>query len=180
MSQRHPNALQHNTPDYVLSSDARTFEPALTQLRYLRLPEIDTLLKSWLKRSGFRHLRRCEPLERAVTYHALAESLPVEMGVRFRIHQRRSRLQTHHVEAFAGHLLRAGVAIGVLISTGDLTPQARRVADSYSSPRLRVYSGREFAEELRARRLGLRRMSLWHWVLDLKRTVNRRLQQEES
>lgn len=167
MSPRNPTLTHPYTPNRPSSSGPDTFEPAVTQLRHLPLAELDQLLQSWLNRCGFRRLRRCEPLERAITYHALAEVLPVEIGIRFRIHQRHSRLQAHHVDAFAGHLLRAGSPLGVLITTGEITPQARRVADSYRTLRLRLYSGREFAEELGARRLGLRRVSLWHWVLDL-------------
>jgi len=174
-----PHTPKHpNHPDHALVSEAEAFEPAVTQLRTLGLPELDQFFRSWLDRCGFSQLRRCEPLERAATYHVLADFLPVGIGIRYRIHQRTSRLQVHHVDAFAGHMLRAGVSIGVLITTGEIAPAARRAADSYRSLRLRLYSGREFAAELVDKRLGLRRISLWHWVLDLTRTRLHRFHRE--
>lgn len=147
------------------------FEPALSQLRDLPPRELDQLVRSWLRGIDLDSLRRCEPTAGATTYHTLARSLPVLLGIRVRVHQRRSKLHVHHVESFAGHLVRAGVPAGILVTTGDCTSAARIAADSYRTPRVRLLSGEQWMAELARGKLGLRRRSFWHWVLDLPISV---------
>jgi hypothetical protein len=140
-------------------------QPALSELRLLPPRHLDRVVRVWAARLGLTHLRPCEPLERALTYHGVLRSFPVLIPVRLRVYQRRSRLHAHHVEAFAGHLLRAGISTGILVTTSDFSAAARQVAQSYPSIRLRLYSGEAWATDLAQRRGFLRRQLFWRWIL---------------
>lgn len=143
------------------------WEPALSQLRTLPRAELERLLRSWLTRLGLSPHHPIAGPDSSVTYHALLEHAPVPLSLRVRLYRRKSRLQTHHVEAFAGHLLRAGVSAGILVTTSDFTREAQVIADAYRSPRLRLYTGPQWAAELAARHLGVKRGQLWRWILEL-------------
>lgn len=151
---------------------AGAFGPALLQLRTLPPAALERLVRAWLLRPAARSPRRFSPCERrsgAATFHLLLDGspLPLPLALRVRVHQRRSRLQVQHVEAFAGHLVRAGVPAGLLVTTGEITPEAIRAAAGCVQPRIRLYSGPEWVAELAAHRLGPRRRRLWRWVLAL-------------
>lgn len=140
-------------------------QPALAELRQLSPRQLDRVVRAWVSRLGLTGVRPCEPRERAVTYHGVLRSFPVPVPVRVRVYPRRSRLQAHHVDAFAGHLLRAGVSTGILVTTSDFSAAARQVAQAYPSIRLRLYSGEAWATDLARRRGFLRRQLFWRWIL---------------
>lgn len=148
------------------------WERALAQLRVLTPAHLDRLVSRWATRLGLHSVRRLEP-GGAALYQGTVTLPALTLPVRLQIHQRQSRLQVHHVEAFAGQLVRAGVPAGLLVTTGEITPEARWAAERYPLPRLRLYSGPEWAAELARRHLGVQRRSLWEWVLDCQVRLRR-------
>jgi restriction endonuclease Mrr len=168
-----PVASQPSSP-----GERRTIpQPALDQLRTLSVVELDTLILSWLRRLRLAPARRSESRAGATTYHALFEHSLFPLPVRVRIHQRKNRLQPHHVEAFAGHLVRCGVSTGVLVTTGECSRGATQVASAYITPRVRLLGGGEWLQLLRPHGVGLRRARLWHWLLD-RTCLRRKLRSE--
>ncbi|MFN3650384.1 MAG: restriction endonuclease [Armatimonadota bacterium] len=143
------------------------WQPALAELRKLPVPALDRLVRAWLHRLGACAARPSGRCPGARTYHVLFTATPVPTPMRVRVHQRRNRLQPQHVEAFAGHLTRIGVAAGLLVTTGEISREAASVAAGFVMPRIRLYSGLDWASELVRCRPGLRLRSVWRYLLDL-------------
>lgn len=146
------------------------FEPALSELCALSTDQLREILHTWLIRQRSVPALDWTLLSRQGSHATFTLSLSLSgltLPVHCRIHQRRTRLQLHHVEAFAGHLLRTPAVGGILITTGEITPEASRAAGAYRHPRLVIYSGPEWLAELAASRAGVKRRRLWAWILDL-------------
>jgi hypothetical protein len=149
------------------------WEPALSQLRQLARPELDNLVALWAAAFSIHSVRPDCRTSRAATYHGLLGDYPLGLPVRIRLCQRRNRLQVHHVEAFAGHCARLGVPFGILATTAGCGPEAARIAASYRSPQLRLYTGPQWAEELAAHRIGVRRRTVPQWVIEVAASLRR-------
>ena len=150
------------------------WEPALTQLRALPRPDLDRLVLRWLRALGLHAPRVMARESGPACYRAFLGDHPLCVPVEVRLYQRKSRLQVHHIESFVGSLHGQKVGIGLLISTGGFTPDARVAAQSCRTPILRLSSGEEWAAELAALHVGLRRRSLWRWLLELPIVIKRR------
>lgn len=149
---------------------APDWEPALTQLRRLSRAQLQRLVSLWLRRSGMALVERIHPGPATLAVRSQHDQVPVPLTIQVRVYQRRTRLHAHHVEAFFGRLVRTGTPAGILITTGEFTPDAVALARSLTAPGLRLYSGEEWSAELASRRVGLRRRQLWRWVVDFARS----------
>lgn len=141
------------------------WDATLTQLRHLPRPALDSLVRTWLLRRGAHAVRPTDTRATARTYQALLPSISSALPVHVRVHQRANRLQAHHVDAFAGHLMRHGVSTGLLITTSGCTRDALAAAQTLTVPRIRLVSGPEWAAELAKQRAGLIRRCFWRWVV---------------
>src|SRR5690349_9407507 len=104
------------SPTATPAATSMPTEPLLSQLRDLSGPELDRLVSAWLSRAGLTHVGLAERHDQVSTYRALLPGRLTLLSGRVRIYQRRHRLQAHHVEAFAGYLLRQRASFGLLIS----------------------------------------------------------------
>jgi hypothetical protein len=127
-------------------------------------------MRAWLTRLGGHTIRPLEGTASAATYQALLPGFPHTTTVQpvlVRLYQRKNRLQVHHVDAFRGYLLRAGVPAGILVTTGSYAREAVAAASQGSLPRLFLYAGDQWARELAAFRIGVVHRRPWRWLLDL-------------
>jgi len=155
------------SPTAALAATPNPAEPLLGQLRDLAGPELDRLVLAWLARAGLTHVALAERRGQVSTYRALLQSRLALLSGRVRIYQRCRRLQAHHVEAFAGYLLRQRASFGLLISTGELTRAAHWAADAFPAPRVQLLAGPDWADDLANRHIGVRSRRLWQRLLDL-------------
>lgn len=163
------------TPHLIAAENAvPVHEPALTQLRALAREDLGVVVRKWLDRRGADRLRVAEPKALAPTYHAELALFGAAVRLGVRVHQRKNRLQAHHVEAFAGYLLRAGLTAGVLVTTGPCSPAAMRAAVAFRSPRVLLLDGEEWTADLARCRTGLKRRNFWRAVLDFQALVRHR------
>ena len=149
------------------SSRPTSPEPLLAQLRQLPPARLDRLAEIWFSRLRLHDPLLIERQPSHSTYEAQLRFGVVRLPVRIRIYQRRNRLQSHHVEAFLGHLVRSGSAAGILVTTGEVASQAQRTAAGITAPQLEIVSGREWARDLISGRLGVCRRHIWQWLLCL-------------
>jgi len=133
--------------------------PALDALRALPPGELDAQVTRWAENRGLGSVRRADRALRPATYWAFFGEPPLGLPALLRVHQRRNRLQAHHVEAFLGYLALAGCDYGVLITTGACAPEALRLSRERRLPRLRVISGPEWVRDLARWRAGVRRVA---------------------
>jgi restriction endonuclease len=158
------------TWDIPLPSPKRSsfdgLDHAVADLRALSRPDLDALVTAWLTQLGASSVRACD--HRGVpTYQALLGNRPATTAIRVRVYQRRNRLQPHHVEAFIGHLVRHHVSSGILVTTGDFSWEAALIGRAIRNPQIRLRSGHEWAAELVERGVGVKRRSVWQWMVDL-------------
>lgn len=156
------NAKPDDAPAAIASDEV------LTKLRELPSTTLDRLVRRWLKRSGLHLLPDPDVTTHPPTYAAAVSAGRLTTGVQVRVHRRKNRLQTHHVDAFLGHLLRTGSTVGILVTTGDITAEAAHAAHSTSYPKIRLVSGREWLQELASHGIALRRLSYRLWLLDTR------------
>jgi len=149
--------------------DPHPWEPALSQLRGLPAEDLDHLIANWLRRTGLQPSRHIDRANGATTYRGLLGDFPFSFQIAVRVHQRDSRLQAHHVEAFLGYLSRHGLPAGVLITTGGCAVTASSIALGNARPRIRILSGAQWLRELVAARVGLEEYRLPRWVVNLRR-----------
>lgn len=139
--------------------------PALDAIRALPPAGLDALVIRWAENRGLGSVRRADRTSHPATYWAFFGEPPFGLPALIRVHQRKSRLQPHHVEAFLGHLALAGCDHGVLITTGHCAPEALRLSRERKLPRLRLISGPEWVRDLARWRAGVRRAMRAAWVL---------------
>jgi len=154
-------------PHSVFRASLSPWEPALTQLRELSPDRLDERVIRWLRSLGLRPGRGPHRNVRCTTYEASLTQAPFQLPVHVRVYQRKNRLQAHHVEAFLGSLVRQGVTAGVLVTTGDFSRDAHRVAAQTQVPRVQLLGGPEWLADQAAKRLGVRRCSIPAWLLRL-------------
>jgi len=169
---RRPSRGSRRRPGSGNAPNSR-FEPALTELRTLSRPDLDRLVQAWLTHAGLRRVEASQTRHAPATYQAVLDHPLTGRAARVqvRIHQRRNQLQAHHVEAFIGRLLRLGVSSGVLICTGGVSREARWIARLSEIPQIQLLGGEQWLAELALSKLGLRRLRLWGWALDLQKAL---------
>ena len=160
------SSLRRRLGNSPVLSRLTVWSPLLTQIGALSRPELDELIGRWTGRLGFRGLRPWRAFPRPATYQGLFGRLPLALPLRVQVYQRRNRLQAHHVQAFVGQLVRAGIPLGLLVTTGGVTDAARETARCSTTPRVLLYSGDEWARDLARRRIAVRRRTLWQWLLE--------------
>jgi restriction endonuclease Mrr len=159
------------TPRPASSAQPLPWEPALTQLRELAPPELDTLVTRWLTQIGLTDARVRPHHGGAATYQAILGHPPLATPVHVRVYQRQNRLQAHHVDAFRGYLQRSGIPGGLLITTGGCSREASLIARTAQGPLVCLLTGEQWAALLAERRTGLRPARLLRWIVDLRRTL---------
>ena len=133
----------------------------LFSLRHAPPEQLDPLLRAWMAALGLEDIRLSERRGSVVTYEAwLGET--ARIPVRVRLYERHRRLHVHHVEAFLGHLVRAGCPIGILATTGDATWSAELAARTPRTPFLRLCNGSEWIKELEGYKLLPCPCTLWY------------------
>jgi hypothetical protein len=121
-------------------------EPALTVLRRLAPDELAAFFQDWLKDAFSLQDVTVTARQRSVTtYHGVMPHGLTPSPVGARLYQRQGRLQAHHVDAFLGYLERCDLTAGILITTGEVTPEARAIV---LSNRIVLWSGEEWVEQL--------------------------------
>lgn len=169
-----PRTLSSPTPFPSPRPPLPAWEPAVQQLRQLCPEQLDTLVGAWLSSLGLTGIRRCSARPGVTTYQAFLGPRPLSAPLHIRIHQRKNGLQVHHVEAFYGSLVRRGIPLGILATSGPISRDALLIAGSLRSPRVRLLAAERWAAELAAHRAGIRRRSLWHWIVELRSALYRR------
>lgn len=156
-----PPSIAHNSP-----GEEGVLEPAVGQLRTLPPGDLTALVLRWLAALGLDSVQPCGLVGCGSTFEARLPSALLCVPVRIRVHQRKNRLQLHHVEAFLGHLVRSGSPLGVLVTTGECTREATAAARASHSPRIRLVTGNQWVAELAVNKSGVKRRSLWRWIVD--------------
>jgi hypothetical protein len=144
------------------------WEPAISQLREACPEQLNALVRQWLGAFDLTAVRRISSRPGSATYQAFIGPEPLSTPLHVRIYQRRNALQAHHVDAFLGHLVRSGVPLGILVTTGPCSRDAYLAGGSFRSPKIRLLSGDRWAAELAAHQAGVKRRSLWRWVVELR------------
>lgn len=151
-----------------------SWEPALGQVRSAGTEALDLLARRWLAALGLSSLLRWPRPDNPLTYSALAGAPGLPVQAQVQIFRQRTRLQAHHVEAFAGRLAGAGCGAGILVGLGGYTLAAARAARSCRSPHVRLLSGEDWLAELAHLGAGVRRANAGGWALDLAATPERK------
>ena len=146
------------------------WEPALSQLRTLSPSDLNAHVARWLRARGFRTICATSRSACCSNYTAVFGQAPFDLTVGFRVYQRRNRLQAHQIEAYLGSLVREGLSTGVLITTGEFSREAYRLAAQIPSPRIRLIAGPEWMADLAQRKVGIKRCSLASWLLSQTRS----------
>lgn len=146
------------------------WEPGLSQLRDLAPEALDERVQEWLGALHVKFVKRVASRNsRYRSYIGTIGDFPLDVAVECRMFQRQNRLQAYDVESFLGALVRQGLSAGLLVSTGDFSRPAYRLAASLATPRIRLIAGPEWMSDLSRRRIGVRRRSFKRWLLDRSR-----------
>jgi hypothetical protein len=126
---------------------------------------LDRLARRWLEALGCRAIIPERRMDGTLAYGAVLGAPPLTLPVQARISRRRQRLLPRHVQEFAGSLARSGTAVGLLVATGPVAPDAWGAADLPGVPRVRLLSADEWLRELAFHRVGVTFQVLPVWLI---------------